>query len=162
MKSTNRSRTFAPSLNALENRALLSGMGQAMATEVLVTEKPIFNKMMTSVESVRITTEVEALPMAGMMMGKPTGKVTVDMVMPAGMTMPGMKAGTTKLGRANLHNGTATFTIKAKDVVEMPLQVIYNGSKTFASSTTTPPVQTETELLSQMSMNMGGMSMARK
>ncbi len=104
MQRIYRSRSFAPTLNALENRALLSGEGRPEnPTETVVVETPVFNKSMTHVESIHLQVEVEALPMAGMAMGTPTGKVTVEMVMPAGMNMPGMKAGITKLGTQNLH-----------------------------------------------------------
>ena len=96
-----------------------------------MVETPVFNKSITHVESIHLQVEVEALPMAGMAMGTLTGKVTVEMVMPAGMNMPGMKAGITKLGTQNLHSGSATFTLEPKFVVDMQLEVIYSGSKTF-------------------------------
>jgi hypothetical protein len=57
-------------------------------------------------------------------------------------------------------NRSRSLTLKSKDVVGMPLVVMYNGTHTFASSMTTPPVQTESGRMSEL--NMGGMSMARR
>ena len=60
-----------------------------------------------------------------------------------GMSMPGMKAGVTKLGTATLHHGTASFKLKAMDVVGMPLEVMYGGNKMFSGSRVTPTEATE-------------------
>ncbi len=85
----------------------------------------------------------------------PKGKVAFEMVMPAGMTMPGMHSGTTILGTKILHNGMATLKVKPSMVLNMPLEILYKGSAHFDPSSVTPPVVTSSSLMnSAMSSGM--------
>ncbi len=61
-------------------------------TTVVVTDQGIYNKKHV-LKSVELMATVK--PMSGI--GRPTGTVTIVMVMPAGMKMKGMKSGTTDL-----------------------------------------------------------------
>jgi hypothetical protein len=166
MLRIHRSPSVAPALNLLEDRRLLSSGVSALhegspqmvmhaATEVVLVPTGVYNKHMDLV-SVRLKAEVESL-MSGT--GKPTGKVKFDMVMPPGMSMPGMKSGTTILGTATLKSGVATVTIKPSMVLNMPLEIVYNGNMHFQSSTLTPPMLTQSSLMST-SMNMGTSGMS--
>ena len=78
-----------------------------------------------------------------------TGTVTFEMVMPAGMKMmKGMKPGTTVSGTEPVSGGVATLTLPAKKVLKMPLEIIYIGNSSFASSTDTPAALTKSGLKS--------------
>jgi hypothetical protein len=81
--------------------------------------------------------------------GTPTGKVTFEIVMPAGMTMGGMKSGTSILGTGTLHKGNATLTVKPKFALNMPLEIIYHGSSHFQASKVTPPTVTRIGVMSR-------------
>jgi Bacterial Ig-like domain (group 3) len=169
MQRIHRSRSFAPALNPLEGRLLLSGAshkasfaaihgGQPSAqtaTEVVVTDQGVYNKkhVLTAV-----TLMAQIKPLSGS--GVPTGTVTFDMVMPARMKkVRGMKPGTTVLGTVALTGGEAMLTVKPRMVLKMPLQIIYSGDAYFTASTATPPMLTKAGLRS-MNMGMGtGMKM---
>jgi Bacterial Ig-like domain (group 3) len=168
MSHIHRSRSFRPALSTLEGRCLLSGgvsapqelhapMAMHMhpaSSEVTLTPEGVYNKM-GQLKSIRLMAMVDSSTT-----GTPTGKVTLEMVMPAGMEMSGMKPGTTILGTETLHDGMATFTVKPSTVLNMPLKVIYGGSAHFKASADTPPTVTSSELASPPTD--GGMGMGMK
>jgi hypothetical protein len=131
--------------------AHLAAMTMKSPTEVMLMPTGGYNKMGKLV-SVHLMAMVSST--SGAM---PTGKVTFEMVMPAGMSMGGMKGGTTILGTGTLHKGNATLTVKPKFAVNMPLEIIYHGNSHFQASKVTPPTVTTTGLMSS-SMS-GGMKM---
>ncbi len=156
-------RSFAPDLNALEDRFLLSRgatvpemsmpmPGGQTATEIVFSSTPTYNKM-NHLESIKLVAKVESTPTGGM----PTGKVTFDMNMPAGMTMSGMKPGLSKIGVATIHHGVATLSVKPAMVVNMPLEILYNGDMNFKPSMDSPKVITEASLMTT-AMSTGKMS----
>lgn len=168
MQRIHRSRSFAPAVNALEGRLLLSGAshkaslaaihgGQPSAqtaTEVVVTDQGVYNKRHVLTD---VTLMAQIKPLSGS--GMPTGSVTFDMVMPAKtemgkMTMGTMKPGTTVLGTVTLSGGEAMLTVKPKMVLKMPLTIIYSGDTQFMSSTANPPMLTKAGL---KGITMGGM-----
>jgi hypothetical protein len=159
-----RSRSFAPSLNPLEGRVLLS----TTATKMVMVSTPIYSHG-HDLTTVGLKAEVESL--AGTPETTATGTVTFEMVMPAKTKgMKGMKgmmmSGTTIFGTEPLSGGSATLTLPAKKVLKMPLEIIYSGDSNFASSTNSPAMLTKSGLMAtamssgmKMSSGMGGMRM---
>jgi hypothetical protein len=164
MQRIHRSRSFAPALNPLEGRVLLSGASHKAAihggvplaqtaTQVVVTDQGVYNKKQVLTD---VTLMAEVKPLSGS--GVPTGTVTFNIVMPAKtktgkMTMDKMKPGTTNLGTVALSHGEAMLTVKPRMVLKMPLQIIYSGDTNYTSSTATPPMLTKAGL-KHMSMKM--------
>ncbi len=163
MQRNHRSRSFAPALNPLEGRALLSGLTShaasftKMSSAVSLMDEGVYVKH-NHLKSVNLTAKVTSksgMPTA-------TGTVTFEMVMPSGMKMHGMKPGTTVLGTETLGDGKATLTgVMPKLVLKMPITVVHSGDANYAGSTDSPTPETKAELMS-MTMSMGGMTMSSK
>jgi Bacterial Ig-like domain (group 3) len=162
MKRIHQSRSCTPALNSLEDRCLLSGANHGI-TEMMVMKAPTHVALMSdsissNMNKVSLTAEVKALSTGA---GVPAGKVTFEMVMPRGMKMAGMHAGSNKLGTAALKGGHATLTVKSSMVLNMELKIVYNGNGHFQSSTVTPAMLTMSGLMGTGTSTgaMGGMSM---
>lgn len=164
MQRNHRSRSFAPAINPLEGRLLLSGSTHSgavpevtlTATKVAVVSTP--NYVHKKLTTVGLTAEVEST--TGSTLTKATGNVIFEMVMPAGMKKTkGMKPGTTVFGTVPLSNGTATLTLKAKQVLKMPVTIIYSGDANYMTSTDSPTPLTKAAL---KTMSMGSSTSGMK
>jgi len=130
MQRIHRSRSFAPALNPLEGRLLLSvAPGKAAihgrplivptATEVTMTDQLIYNNHHT-LTSVELTVTVK--PVSGS--GVPAGFVTFSTLKVANKVLePGGKT----IANLTLSGGSATVTVKAKQVLNKTVGVVYRG-----------------------------------
>jgi hypothetical protein len=135
MQRNHRSRSFAPDVNPLEGRVVLS-VGAKGAIADAVTKATSAVSLMDSgtykkhkLESVTLMAMVTSKSA-----GTPTGTVTFQIGMPAGMKMKGMKSGSLVLVTAPLSGGSASVTLKPKQVLNMPLEIVYSGDTNFDSS----------------------------
>jgi Bacterial Ig-like domain (group 3) len=148
MQRNHRSRSFAPDVNPLEGRVVLS-VGAKGAIADAVTKATSAVSLMDSgtykkhkLESVTLMAMVSSKSA-----GTLTGTVTFEMVMPMKMKgMKGMKSGTTVLGTEPVSGGSASLTLKPKMVLNMPLEILYSGDTNFDSSTDTPAEVTKMSL----------------
>lgn len=155
MLRNHRSRSFAPSLNPLEGRTLLSGM---TATDLIATATPVYGAR-HKLTSVTLMAQVEST--TGTIETTATGTATFNMVMSHGMKgMKGMQPGTTLLGTGTLSKGMAMMTVPAKDALNMHIVINYSGDSSFMSSSASPIV-TRASLrgFPQSGMGMGSMKM---
>jgi hypothetical protein len=168
MKRARQSRSFAPALNSLEDRRLLSGAHHGLPAMMTMTMKDtttvslMSSSISSNMNKVTLMAQVDATPMSGMSMRKPTGKVDFEMNMPSGMKMKGMHAGVNQLGTVTLKGGDAMLTVKSANVLNMELKIIYKGNSQYESSSVTPPMLTMSGLMGPGSSgmsSMGGMSM---
>jgi hypothetical protein len=161
MQHNPRSRSFAPALHSLEDRRLLSGaphgVPEMMTMKDTTTVSLISSSISSNMNKVTLIAQVGAMPMSGMTMGTPTGKVDFEMIMPHGMKMNGMHAGVNQLGTVTLKGGDATLKVKSSNVLDMEIKIIYKGNSHFESSSVTPPELTMSGVMG--SSGMGGMSM---
>jgi hypothetical protein len=160
MKRTKQSRSFAPSLNSLEDRCLLSGAHHGLPAMMTMKDTTTVSLKSSSISSnmskVTLIAQVNRTPMSGMTMSTPTGKVDFEMIMPSGMKLKGMHAGVNQLGTVTLKGGDANLSVKSSNVLDMELKIIYKGNSQFAPSTVTPPMLTMSGL---MGTSIGGKSM---
>jgi hypothetical protein len=127
----------------------MMGMMGKDATTVSLVSSTISSNM----DNVTMTAQVKGAPMTGMTMGTPTGKVQFEMIMrPGMMKMAGMHMGTNNLGTSTLQNGKAALTVKASNVLNMGLKVLYKGDSQYKPSSVTPPMLTMAELMGKTSM----------
>jgi hypothetical protein len=149
MQRIHRSRSFAPALNPLEGRLLLSvAPGKAAIhggplilptqTEVTMTDQLIYNNhhKLTSVE---LTATVK--PVSGS--GVPTGFVTFSTLKMVNKVLePGGKA----IANLTLSSGSATVTVNAKQVLKKPVDVVYRGDSNFEPTNSIPAEVTKAGL----------------
>jgi hypothetical protein len=156
MLRNHRSRSFAPSVNPLEGRTLLSGM---TATSVFSTTTPVYAAK-HKLTSVTLMGQVEST--TGTIETTATGTMTFEMVMSHAMKgmkgMMKMPAGTTVLGTETLSKGMGMVTVPAKDALKMHLEIIYSGDSNFMSSSVSPVV-TRASLKGFPEAGMGSMKM---
>ncbi len=162
MTPTKMPRSFAPALNSLEDRCLLSGAHHGLPAMMMTMKDTTTVSLMSSsissnMKKVTLMAEVAATPMSGMSMGPPTGKVVFEMIMPRGTKMMGMHAGVNPLGTATLKGGDATLTVKSSNVLNMEIKIIYKGNSHFSSSSVTPPMLTMSGVMGTGSTGTGGM-----
>jgi hypothetical protein len=149
MQRIHRSRSFAPALNPLEGRLLLSvAPGKAAIhggpllvptfTEAIVTDQLIYNNH-HALTSVELTATVK--PLSGS--GVPTGFVTFYILKLANKEL---KPGGTVIANETLSGGSATVTVKAKRVLKMPVSVVYRGDSNFEGTNSIPAEVTKAGL----------------
>ncbi len=108
------------------------------ATQVILVPQPVFNKKKKLV-SVGLIAEIQPLsPGAGV----PTGEVTFEMV----KTVKKKKTKTTILGTVAASGGDATLTLKASQVLNKTITIVYSGDSDFQSSTATTLALTQSGL----------------
>ena len=148
MRHIHQSRSFAPALNSLEDRCLLSGAHHGI-TEMMVMKAPtqvvlMSDSISSNMKKVTLTAEVKAITAGA---GVPGGKVTFEMIMPRGKKMAGMHVGINKLGTAALKGGDATLSVKSSMVLNMEIKIVYNGNSHFQKCTVTPSMLTMSGLM---------------
>jgi hypothetical protein len=158
MNRVNQSRSFAPALNSLENRCLLSGahhgFHEMMSMKDTTTVRLVSSSISSNMKKVTLMAQVDATPMSGMTMSAPTGKVDFEMIMQSGTKVKGMRLGVNQLGTANLKGGSAMLTVKASSALNMELKIIYKGNSQYNSSSVTPSMLTMSGV---MGSSMSGM-----
>jgi hypothetical protein len=165
MKRANQSRSFTAALNSLEDRCLLHGAQNGlpammmMSTKDTTTVSLMSSTISSNMNKVTLMAQVDATPMSGMTMSKPTGKVDFEMIMQSGTKVKGMHAGVNQLGTVSLKGGNATLTVKSANVLNMELKIIYKGNSQYKSSSVSPPMLTMSGVMGTGSTGMSGMSM---